>query len=206
MEAHTYTKVLLLKPVVSMDNAHQIGFLPGSMNEKLAPWMASYMDNIDFIMNIAPTEEAAAPKNAPLKNKTKMAKVMAAMERDREKDKSEKEAGRVSIATELMEHGFIEIGSMEHIRGRSLPNQYIIIDEAQNLSVNSIKTLITRAGEGTKIVLLGDIDQIDSPYLDASSNGLTYVADKFKGQTLAAHIQLTKSERSKLAEIAANIL
>ncbi|MCL2793300.1 MAG: PhoH family protein [Spirochaetaceae bacterium] len=100
----------------------------------------------------------------------------------------------------------IEIEALTYMRGRTLPNLYIIIDEAQNLSPHEIKTVVSRAGENTKIVLTGDPDQIDSPYLDASSNGLTYLVDAFKGQSLYGHITLEKSERSKLSELAAKLL
>ena len=100
----------------------------------------------------------------------------------------------------------IEIEALTYMRGRTLPNLYIIIDEAQNLSPHEIKTVVSRAGENAKIVLTGDPDQIDSPYLDASSNGLTYLVDAFKGQNLFGHIALEKSERSKLSELAAKLL
>lgn len=202
METKMYTKMLLLKPVVSMDNKHQLGFLPGSMEEKLAPWMASYYDNIDFIMNEAKKqEEPIKIKPAKGAKPTKKSEKFSVTSR-----LDDKEAAKVSYAEELIMHNYLEIGSLEHIRGRSLPNQFIIIDEAQNLSASSIKTVITRAGEGTKIVLLGDIEQIDVPYLDASSNGLTYVADRLKLSSMCGHITLTKSERSPLAELAATML
>lgn len=107
---------------------------------------------------------------------------------------------------ELMAMGLLDIEPLTYIRGRSIPNQYLIVDEAQNLSPHEIKTIVTRVGEGTKIVLTGDPYQIDNPYVDASSNGLTYLVEKFKGQRIAAHVTLTKGERSELAELAANLL
>ncbi len=107
---------------------------------------------------------------------------------------------------ELMDMGILEIEPLTYIRGRSIPKQYMIVDEAQNLTPHEIKTIITRAGEGTKIVLTGDPYQIDNPYVDSSSNGLTYVVEKFKGQAIAGHMTLTKGERSPLAEMAANLL
>jgi PhoH-like ATPase len=107
---------------------------------------------------------------------------------------------------DLMRLGMIEIEPLTYIRGRSLPKQYLIVDEAQNLTPHEIKTIITRAGEGTKVVLTGDPYQIDNPYLDSSSNGLSYVVEKFKGETIAGHINLIKGERSSLAELAASIL
>jgi PhoH-like ATPase len=107
---------------------------------------------------------------------------------------------------ELMEMGILEIEPLTYIRGRSIPKQYMIVDEAQNLTPHEIKTIITRAGEGTKIVLTGDPYQIDNPYVDSSSNGLTYTVEKFKGQKIAGHVTLNKGERSSLAEMAANLL
>jgi PhoH-like ATPase len=107
---------------------------------------------------------------------------------------------------ELLESGQIQVEPLTYIRGRSLPQQFIIVDEAQNLTPHEIKTIITRSGDGTKIVLTGDPGQIDNPYVDSASNGLTIAADKFRGEKLAAHIVLAKGERSELAEIAANLL
>jgi PhoH-like ATPase len=107
---------------------------------------------------------------------------------------------------ELMAMGLMEIEPLTYIRGRSIPNQYLIVDEAQNLTPHEIKTIVTRAGEGTKVVLTGDPYQIDNPYVDSSSNGLTYVVEKLKSQVISAHVTLTKGERSELAELAANLL
>jgi PhoH-like ATPase len=118
--------------------------------------------------------------------------------------KTEQKNGR--SYRELIELGFIEIEPLTYIRGRSIPNQFIIIDEAQNLTPHEAKTIITRAGESTKIVLTGDPYQIDNPYVDATSNGLTTLVQKFKGQSISGHITLTKGERSPLAELASNIL
>jgi PhoH-like ATPase len=106
----------------------------------------------------------------------------------------------------LFDLGMIEVEPLTYIRGRSMPNQYLIVDEAQNLTPHEIKTIITRAGEGTKVVLTGDPYQIDNPYIDSSSNGLTYVAERFKEETIAGHITLVKGERSDLAELAATLL
>ena len=106
----------------------------------------------------------------------------------------------------LLTNKLIEIEALTYIRGRSLPNLYIIIDEAQNLSPHEVKTIVSRAGEGTKVVLTGDPYQIDNPYLDSGSNGLTYMVEAFKGQSVFGHITLKKSERSLLAELAAELL
>ena len=119
-------------------------------------------------------------------------------------NKSDKKDGR-SYA-ELVDLGFVEIEPLTYIRGRSLPNVYMIVDEAQNLTPHEVKTIITRAGEGTKIILTGDPYQIDHPYLDSSNNGLTTVAERFKNEAIAGHVILTKGERSPLAELATQIL
>ena len=121
-------------------------------------------------------------------------------------DKIEKPAHWRRGHEELMEMGLLQIEPLTYIRGRTIPQQFLIIDEAQNLTPHEVKTIITRAGEGTKVVLTGDPDQIDNPYIDAASNGLTYVIERFKHEPLAGHITLTKGERSSLAERAAALL
>ncbi|NJL50090.1 MAG: PhoH family protein [Leptolyngbyaceae cyanobacterium SM2_5_2] len=107
---------------------------------------------------------------------------------------------------EMIDQGLLQIEPLTYIRGRSIPKQFLIVDEAQNLTPHEVKTILTRAGEGTKIVLTGDPDQIDNPYVDAASNGLTYVVERFKGEALAGHVTLTKGERSELAERSALLL
>jgi len=112
----------------------------------------------------------------------------------------------VGRAQELINQGMLNIEPLTYIRGRSIPKQYLIVDEAQNLTPHEIKTIITRAGSGTKVVLTGDIYQIDNPYVDSANSGLTYAVEKFKGHAIAGHVTLTKGERSELAELAANVL
>lgn len=114
-----------------------------------------------------------------------------------------KAAGR---AQELINQGMLNIEPLTYIRGRSIPKQYLIVDEAQNLTPHEIKTIVTRAGRGTKVVLTGDIYQIDNPYVDSANSGLTYSVERFKGHPISGHVTLTKGERSELAELAANIL
>jgi len=162
-----YKKLIVSRPVIPMGNS--IGFLPGDLNEKLAPWMQPIFDNIECIFE------------------------------------SGGNRARNSWAT-LEEQGFLKLEALSYIRGRSIPNQYMIVDEAQNLTKHEIKTIISRVGENTKIILTGDVKQIDNPKLDSVSNGLTYVIEKFKDHKIAAHITLTKCERSELAELAAEIL
>src|SRR5215471_16375101 len=118
--------------------------------------------------------------------------------------KTERKNGRSHA--ELIDMGYIEIEPLTYIRGRSIPNQFIIVDEAQNLTPHEVKTIITRVGEATKVVLTGDPYQIDNPYVDATSNGLTTVVEKFKGEPMAGHVTLSKGERSPLAELASNVL
>ncbi|MCE1230141.1 MAG: PhoH family protein, partial [Firmicutes bacterium] len=107
---------------------------------------------------------------------------------------------------QLEEGGYISVEPLTYIRGRSIPNQYVIVDEAQNLTPHEVKTILTRAGEGTKVVLTGDPYQIDNPYVDASTNGLSYLAEHFKHLELSGHVTLVKGERSRMAELASNLL
>ena len=164
-----HTKLLVARPVIPL--GRDIGFLPGTVEEKLGPWMRPIFDNVEFLMGLSSRD---------------------------------KRVGRG--ADELIDMGIIEIEALTFIRGRSLPKQFIIIDEAQNLSPHEAKTILTRVGEGTKIVFTGDPYQIDNPYVDIKSNGLTYVLERFKGQPVAATITMTRGERSELAELAANLL
>ncbi|MCC6158622.1 MAG: PhoH family protein [Deltaproteobacteria bacterium] len=115
-------------------------------------------------------------------------------------------AAHITRLRELIDNGTLELEALTYIRGRSIPNQFMLIDEAQNLTPHEMKTVITRIGEGSKIVITGDPYQIDNPYLDASSNGLTYVVERLKNESIAGHVTLVKGERSGLAELAANLL
>lgn len=166
-----YHRILLSKPVVDVGKG--IGFLPGSLSEKLEPWMQSFFDNLD---QINPMWDAS-PIGA--------------------------EAGSKET---FLDKNHIEIQPIHSIRGRSLKQAFMIIDEAQNLTKHEIKSIITRAAEGTKVVLLGDPYQVDHPYLDTRSNGLVYVLEKMKGQHIFGCVSLHKSERSTLSDIAADIL
>jgi PhoH-like ATPase len=121
-------------------------------------------------------------------------------------DKSGKDKKEGRSYAEMMDLGYVEIEPLTYIRGRSIPNQYMIVDEAQNLTPHEVKTIITRVGDGTKIVLTGDPYQIDNPYVDSGNNGLTTVVERFKNEPIAGHVTLTRGERSALAELASNIL
>jgi PhoH-like ATPase len=169
MEEQVYQKMLVSRPVFPLGK--DIGFLPGTVEEKLNPWMQPIYDNVEFLMGLS---------------------------------RADKKAGR--SYKELIDLGLVAIEPLTYIRGRSIPNQYIVVDEAQNLTPHEVKTIITRVGDNTKIVLTGDPYQIDNPYVDATSNGLVHVVNKFKHERLAGHITLTKGERSALAELASNVL
>ncbi len=165
----SYNRLLVSRPVFPLGK--DLGFLPGDIEEKLAPWMQPIFDNVELLLGTV-----------------------------------EEQGKRKRGYKELVDLGLLEIEALTYIRGRSIPKQYLIVDEAQNLTPHEIKTIVTRAGEGTKVVLTGDPYQIDNPYIDASSNGLTYLVEKFKGEEIAGHITLNKGERSPLAELAANLL
>lgn len=166
---HQFEKLLVSRPIMPL--GRDLGFLPGTKEEKLEPWMKPIFDNMKFIL--------------------------------REK----REPGEVSKKiSELMKSGIVEMEALTYIRGRSIHAQFMIVDECQNLTPHEVKTIISRAGHETKLVLTGDPYQIDNPYLDSASNGLTFVADKLKSQEMTGHICFTKSERSALASVAAEVL
>ena len=183
-----YERLLVTRPVISLGK--EIGFLPGSLEEKMGPWMQPIIDNLDFLLGNSPEEEgrsgskgASGPANRAGTNRAPR-----------------------SNWTDLKGMGLLEVEAISYIRGRSIPRQYMVVDEAQNLTPHEVKTIVTRVGEGTKIVFTGDPYQIDNPYVDAESNGLTWLVERFKGQPLAGHITLIRGERSALAELAANLL
>ena len=158
-----YKKLIVSRPIQPLGK--DIGFLPGTLEEKMDPWLMPIKDNLEFLLG-----------------------------NDRDTVKM------------YFEKGVIEIEAITYIRGRSITNAFIIIDEAQNLTRHELKTILTRVGEGTKIILTGDIEQIDNIYIDETSNGLTYAVEKFKEHEISGHITLQKGERSKVATLAAKIL
>jgi PhoH-like ATPase len=162
-----FRRLVVARPTISMGK--ELGFLPGSLEEKLAPWMQPIHDALEMLSDLN-------------------------MGHDHRR------------SGDLMRSGAIVVEALSYIRGRSIANQFMIIDEAQNLTPLEVKTIVTRVGSGTKIVFTGDPYQIDNPYVDSSSNGFNYVVSKFRDQAIAAHIELQKGERSELAELAANIL
>ncbi len=172
LKGSRYEKLLVSRPVIPL--GRDIGYLPGTKDDKLKLWMQPIFDNLSYLMGLT-------------------------------------NGGKQDAASELginrmLREDRIELEALTYIRGRSISRQYVIIDEAQNLTPHEVKTIISRAGEGTKMVLTGDPEQIDNPYLDASSNGLSYTVERLKGQEECGHITLTRSERSHLASLAAEYL
>lgn len=163
-----YDRLIVTRPVQPVGK--DIGFLPGTLLEKMEPWIAPIKDNLDHLCRTKRTRKDEPYLDLLLRNKK------------------------------------IEIEAITYIRGRSIPNSFIIIDEAQNLSLHELKTIITRVGDGTKIVLTGDIEQIDNNNVDLYTNGLTYAVESFKDYKISGHITLTKGERSELATLASKIL
>lgn len=170
IDEHLFRKLLVSRPIMPLGK--DIGFLPGSKDEKLSHWMQPIFDNLEFVM-------------------------------DRLYKNSDDVDKKIRF---LIESQKVQIEAITYIRGRSIPKQFLIVDEAQNLTPHEVKTIISRAGEGTKVVLTGDPYQIDNPYLDSSSNGLNYVIEKFKDHNLFGHIILHKSERSPLSALASELL
>jgi PhoH-like ATPase len=162
-----FRRLVVARPTISMGK--ELGFLPGSLEEKLAPWMQPIHDALEMLSDLN-------------------------MGHDHRR------------SGDLMRSGSIVVEALSYIRGRSIANQFMIIDEAQNLTPLETKTIITRVGNGTKIIFTGDPYQIDNPYVDSSSNGFNYIVSRFRSEAIAAHIELQKGERSELAELAANIL
>ena len=160
---HTYSRLIVTRPVQPLGK--DIGYLPGTMEEKMAPWLMPIQDNLQYLLG---------------------------------DDKATLDM--------YMNDGIIEIEALTYIRGRSISNAFIIVDEAQNLTKHELKTIITRVGEGTKIILTGDIEQIDNIYVDETSNGLTYAVERLKKHDITGHVTLTKGERSKVATLASKIL
>ena len=160
-----------------MPLGRDIGFLPGDKDEKLSLWMRPIFDNLSYLLSTRGTHIEQA------ESKTTEQRV-----------------------NQLMAGGKLILEPLTYIRGRSIPHQFFLVDEAQNLTPHEVKTIVSRVGEGTKIVLTGDINQIDNPYLDSSSNGLSYAVERLKGNAICGHVMLGRSERSRLASLAAEAL
>lgn len=174
-----YEKMIVTRPVQPVGN--DLGFLPGTLQEKMDPWISPIRDNLEFLVHGNNHKRQAYPGV-------------------RGKNTEE------PYLTLLQKRGLIEIEAITYVRGRSIPNAFLVLDEAQNLSMHELKTIVTRVGDNTKIVLTGDIEQIDNVHVDAYTNGLTYAVERFKEYDLAGHVTLQKGERSQLATLASRIL
>ena len=181
----TYQKLIVSRPIHPVGK--DIGFLPGTLAEKMAPWVAPVRDNLEYLLN------SVASNKKIIRTRSKKSEDSQNLFNDPYLDL-------------MQQKGLIEIEAITYIRGRSIPNAFIIIDEAQNLTTHELKTIITRAGEGTKIVLTGDLEQIDNVHVDSFTNGLTHAIEKFKDYDISGHVTLLKGERSELATLASKIL
>jgi len=178
-----YTGITVSRPVVAM--GEQLGFLPGSLDEKMRPWLQPIHDALDLLMR----------PSTPLGPRRKQQKASGSA------------SGTVKKPYEaLMEQGILEIEALCYIRGRSIPNRFFILDEAQQLTPQEAKTIVTRMSRDSKLVLVGDPAQIDNPYVDSRSNGLVYTRNRLKGQPFVAHVALNRGERSELAEAGASLM
>ena len=176
LKEERFDKLLTARPIMPL--GRDIGYLPGDKDEKLSMWMQPIFDNISYLLSTRGSHVDERPESRTAEQRL----------------------------DQLMATGRVVMEPLTYIRGRSIPHQFMIVDEAQNLSPHEIKTIVSRVGDGTKIVLCGDIFQIDNPYLDAQSNGLAHCIERFKGQRIAGHVSLSKTERSNLASLAAEIL
>ena len=205
-----YDGVSISRPVMALGK--DIGFLPGTLEEKMKPWLQPYYDALEVLIPSKPPKEPqfAAKRVSKKKHKKRDEQLIAAMNAPQPAHISH-HGGHGSAALpkpyeRLLKSGLVEIEALAFIRGRSIARRFFILDEAQQLTPHEVKTVITRISEGSKIVLIGDPAQIDNPYVDSRSNGLVYCHNRMKGQSLAAHVKLTKGERSRLAELAADLL
>jgi PhoH-like ATPase len=197
-----YRKLLIARPVVPL--GPDIGYLPGDIHEKLHSWMQPIYDNMELITHDS-LGGSAQPKYDHLRTVACEAR-RRPREGSRSKDRAKAHKYMLRPLDRMIREEKISLEAITYMRGRSIPYQYIFIDEVQNLSPHEVKTIITRVGEGSKIVLSGDPYQIDSPYLDFSSNGLVVVSNAFKGQKIAGTVYLDITERSELSRIAGELL
>lgn len=181
MFKNNYGGLVISRPVITMGK--DLGYLPGSIDEKMRPWLQPIYDALDLLM----TPANQGPRRKQQKSQNQNEQVQKPYEK-------------------YIQQGLIEIEALAYIRGRSIPNRYFVLDEAQQLSPQEAKTVVTRISEGSKLIMLGDPAQIDNPYVDSRSNGLVYTYNKLKGQDFVAHVDLEKGERSPLAEAAAQLM
>lgn len=205
-----YEKLLVARPVVPL--GRDIGYLPGDLQEKLYSWMLPVYDNMDFIIHAVQTgrhlqdvefDFQQEQQHRPHNNRERDFRDKSDFKKGK---KGRRPKGGIMPLDQLVDHGKISLEAITYMRGRSIPYQFIIIDEVQNLTPHEVKTLITRVGTGSKIILAGDPYQIDSPYLDFGSNGLIVASERFKGQELFGSVYLQTSERSELSHLASQLL
>lgn len=182
----TYHGLTVSRPIVAMGQT--VGFLPGSLQEKMRPWLQPVYDALDLLMRPVDNQQGPQRKKNKFLPDTPTSNEVAAP------------------YDPLIQSGVIEIEALCYIRGRSIPDRFFILDEAQQLTPLEAKTIVTRMSRGSKLVLVGDPAQIDNPYVDSRSNGLVYTRQRMRGQPFAAHVPLSKGERSPLAEAAARLL
>lgn len=192
-----YDGVSISRPVIALGK--DIGFLPGTLEEKMKPWLQPYYDALEVLMPSKP------PKDPQFAAK-KVAKKKIRKSYDTAPSDPPAPSSPLKPYERLIASGVVEIEALCFIRGRSIARRFFILDEAQQLTPHEVKTVITRISEGSKIVLIGDPAQIDNPYVDSRSNGLVYCHNRMKDHAISAHVTLTKGERSKLAELAADLL
>jgi len=196
----TYTGMTVSRPVVAMGDT--LGFLPGTLNEKMHPWLQSIYDAFEVLLPINPPPPEGKGRAASERKKNS--------HKQQQQHHQQQLAGNAHIPKkpyeQLIERGLLEIEALCYIRGRSIPNRFFVLDEAQQLTPLEAKTVVTRMSRGSKLVMVGDPAQIDNPYVDSRSNGLVYTRNRLRGQRLTAHISLTKGERSALAEMGANMM
>jgi PhoH-like ATPase len=177
-----YSGITISRPIVAMGD--QLGFLPGDLDDKMRPWLQPIYDALELLM--APPEGSHPPR--------------------RKQGKKDDAIKSVKAYEHLIEQGVVEIEALCYIRGRSIPNRFFVLDEAQQLTPQEAKTVVTRMSRGSKLVLVGDPAQIDNPYVDSRSNGLVYTRNRLKGQPFTAHVSLSRGERSPLAEAGAQLM
>jgi PhoH-like ATPase len=191
-----YEKILVSRPVVPL--GRDIGYLPGTVEEKLHSWMLPIYDNMEFIMHSSQVGQHFEELEGDRHRKGKKGQ--------KGQDKQRGNGSSLRPMDDLVKHGKLSLEAITYMRGRSIPYQYILIDEVQNLTPHEVKTLVSRVGEGSKIVLVGDPYQIDSPYLDFISNGLVVTSEKFRGQRVFGTVYLQTSERSELSKLVTELL
>ena len=207
-EHSRYDGVSISRPVISL--GREIGFLPGTLDEKMRPWLQPYYDALEVLIPSKPPKDPqfASKKVSNKRHKKHDDHIFSAVNGSSSfsGQNGHGHLGLVKPYERLLKSGLVEIEALCFIRGRSIARRFFVLDEAQQLTPHEVKTVITRISEGSKIVLIGDPTQIDNPYVDSRSNGLVYCHNRMKGQPIAAHVKLTKGERSRLAELAADLL